>query len=200
MSDIIAGNYVDVELGTDGYYKVKDSQASDAYVYADILYANNITGYSLLTCLSEKFNAFDFSLDEFGNKLFDEEGYARYTGYNENDELVRFYVCYKGEEYFYVETFGEGEYTEENGYTYEKYTQEEIEKLGQADFTEYVQNYIDVNMITDKDSELYGCVIVDEKFAIVLGLLMDKYTFPNVDYSWVKLCYYYNYLGPVVTE
>jgi hypothetical protein len=24
---------------------------------------------------------------------------------------------------------------------------------------------------------------------------MDKYTFQNVDNSWLKLCYYYQYLG-----
>ena len=49
---------------------------------------------------------------------------------------------------------------------------------------------------TDENSELYGCVKVDEKFAKVLGQLMDKYTFEGVEFSWVKLCYYYKYLGP----
>ena len=39
---------------------------------------------------------------------------------------------------------------------------------------------------------------VDEKFAKVLGQLMDKYTFEGVEFSWVKLCYYYKYLGPTL--
>ena len=50
--------------------------------------------------------------------------------------------------------------------------------------------------LTDENSELYGCVKVDEEFAKVLSQLMDKYTFEDVEYSWVKLCYYYKYLGP----
>ena len=201
MSDIIAGNYIDVELGDDGYYHVKGSQAQDTFVYCDFEYVNNITGYPLLTCLSEKFNAFDFSKDEFGNKIYDEEGYYRYSGYNENDELVSFYVCTDAEgEFYYVETVGANGYTEANGYTYIKYTQEEIEALGQADFTEYVKQYLAANKVTDTSSELYGCVKVDEKFATVLGLLMDKYTFPDVEYSWVKLCYYYKYVGPQTLE
>ena len=42
----------------------------------------------------------------------------------------------------------------------------------------------------NKDSELYGCVKVDERFAYVLGMLMDKYTFAGIEGSWLKLCYY----------
>ena len=29
----------------------------------------------------------------------------------------------------------------------------------------------------------------------ILQKLMDKYTFAGVDQSWLKLCYYYDYLG-----
>ena len=189
MSDIISGNYIDVEL-KDGYYQVVGSNAADKYVYCDVEYINSITGYSLLVCLSEKFNAFDFSKDEFGNKIYDEDGYWRYSGYNEEEKLVSFYVCVDSEgQYQYVETLGVP------GLTYKKYSQEEIEAIGNADFTEYVKQYIAENKVTDTTSELYGCVKVDEKFAKVLGLLMDKYTFPEVEYSWLKLCYYYKYVG-----
>ena len=71
MSDIISGNYVDVEL-RDGYYHVVDSKASDDFVYCDITYINNITGYSLYDCLT-RFDAFNFSKDEFGNVMYDEK-------------------------------------------------------------------------------------------------------------------------------
>ena len=37
-----------------------------------------------------------------------------------------------------------------------------------------------------------GCVVVDERLAEILQLLMDKYTFEGVDNSWIKLCYYYD--------
>ena len=36
---------------------------------------------------------------------------------------------------------------------------------------------------------------VDEALAALLQALMDKYTFNGVDFSWAKLCYYYQHLG-----
>ena len=50
-------------------------------------------------------------------------------------------------------------------------------------------------IIKTKD-ERDGCVEVDERLAEILGMLMDKYTFDNVENSWLKVCYYYDYLGP----
>ena len=47
------------------------------------------------------------------------------------------------------------------------------------------------------NTERKGCVVVTEELAEVLQFLMDKYTFKGVDNSWTKLCYYYDYLGPV---
>ena len=44
--------------------------------------------------------------------------------------------------------------------------------------------------------ELKGCVPVTERLAELLQLLLDKYTFENVDNSWTKICYYYQTLGP----
>ena len=32
--------------------------------------------------------------------------------------------------------------------------------------------------------------------AELLQLLLDKYTFENVKNSWLKVCFYYDYLGP----
>ena len=166
-----------------------------------MVYINNITGYSLLDCLSEKFNAFDFTKDEYGKTIYDENGYYLYTMYDEEYNLLQYYVCYDANgEIYYVSEVGADGYTEENGYTYLKLTKEEMEKMESADCTEYVKEYIQNNLITDEDSELYGCVKVDEQFAYVLGMLMDKYTFADVEYSWVKLCYYYNFIGPVVSE
>lgn len=47
-----------------------------------------------------------------------------------------------------------------------------------------------------KHPERQGCVPVTEELAEVLSLLMDKYTFTGVENSWLKLCYYYDHLGP----
>ncbi len=51
-------------------------------------------------------------------------------------------------------------------------------------------------MITSGPEEEIGCVVVTKELAEILQLLMDKYTFAGVDQSWLKLCYYYDYLGP----
>lgn len=194
MVDIISGNYVDVELGDDGYYHVKNSLATDDLVYCDIEYINNIIGVSLKVAAGEKHDAFNFNKDEYGQPIYDEEGYYRVTVLDDNLDLVRYYVCVdaNGEEH-YVSSVGEGEYTEENGYTYVRRTDE----MQNADLTAYVQQYFEDNMITDETSELYGCVKVDEKFASALWLFMNKYTFAGIEGSWLKLCYYYDYIGPI---
>ena len=196
MTNIISGNYVDVTLGDDGYYHVVNSKAQDDLVYCDMTYINNITGYSLLECLSERFNAFDFSKDEYGRVIYDENGYYLYTAYDDDYNLVQYYVCYdEAGEMYYVTEIGADGYTEENGYTYVKFTTEELENLNSANCTEYVTKYVEENMITDETSELYGCVKVDEQFAYVLSMLMDKYTFAGIEGSWLKLCYYFKHVG-----
>ena len=197
MSDIISSNYVDVELNDEAYYVVKDSAASDNYIYCDIKYINNVTtGYSIETALT-KYKAFDFSRDEFGEPIVDENGYYRVTYVDEDMTKIRYFVCIDsfGEQHLVTEV-GEDGKTEENGYTYIKLSQDDLKELGYVDYTEFVTKYIEDNMITDETSELYGTVKVTKEFAEILSLLVDKYQFEGVDYSWVKLCYYYKYLGP----
>ena len=196
MTDIISGNYVDVVLGQDGYYHVVGSQAKDDLVYCDMVYINNITGYSLMDCLSDRFNAFDFSKDEYGKTIYDENGYYLYTMYDDEYNLIQYYVCYDANgELYYVNEIGADGYTEENGYTYIKFSADDLADFESANCTEYVKQYVEDNMITDENSELYGCVKVDERFAMVLGMLMDKYTFEGIEGSWLKLCYYFKYVG-----
>ena len=62
------------------------------------------------------------------------------------------------------------------------------------DLTEEVRGYL--NSMINSPAELQGCVIVTERLAEILQMLMDKYTFENVDNSWIKMCYYYQTLGP----
>ena len=63
------------------------------------------------------------------------------------------------------------------------------------DLTEEISAYLD-DIITSGKKELQGCVVVDEHLAELLQKVMDKYTFENVDDSWIKMCYYYDHLGP----
>ena len=63
------------------------------------------------------------------------------------------------------------------------------------DLTEEMRGYLD-QIITRGPEERIGCVAVTERLAEILQMLMDKYTFENVDHSWTKLCYYYQHIGP----
>ena len=63
------------------------------------------------------------------------------------------------------------------------------------DLTEEMRSYLD-QIITSGPAERIGCVVVTERLAEILQMLMDKYTFENVDHSWTKLCYYYQHIGP----
>ena len=62
------------------------------------------------------------------------------------------------------------------------------------DLTEEVRAYLDDMIKNPKERE--GCVVVTERLAELLQLIMDKYTFENVEDSWIKMCYYYQHLGP----
>ena len=63
------------------------------------------------------------------------------------------------------------------------------------DLTPAISKYLS-KMITTGSAERKGCVPVDAELATILQKLMDKYTFEGVDQGWLKLCYYYDYLGP----
>lgn len=62
------------------------------------------------------------------------------------------------------------------------------------DLTEEVRAYLDDVIKSPKERE--GCVVVTERLAELLQMIMDKYTFENVEDSWIKMCYYYQHLGP----
>lgn len=64
------------------------------------------------------------------------------------------------------------------------------------DLTNEIKTYVNKMLNESKNPERKGCVAVDERLAQILQLLMDKYTFENVENSWLKLCYYYDHLGP----
>jgi hypothetical protein len=63
--------------------------------------------------------------------------------------------------------------------------------------TDEIAKYLE-KMVPDsaETPELTGCVAVDENLKNILWKLMDKYTFEGVENSWLKVCYYYDYLGP----
>ena len=66
----------------------------------------------------------------YDNKRMSIEVCFGITEFDENNNMVRFYVCYdKFGEYYYVTSIGADGCTEENGYTYVKLSQEDLIKI-----------------------------------------------------------------------
>ena len=61
------------------------------------------------------------------------------------------------------------------------------------DLTAEIKTY--VSKMKTSPAEMKGCVEVDKRLAEILQMLMEKYTFENVDNAWLKVCYYYDHLG-----
>ena len=181
MYYIISGG-IDVILGEDGYYyEDLGKDASGKQRYGNMLYAD-FAGISLfdtpIVDMIDK-GGFDFSKTEYDQIAL------LYLKNNNNDEdaTVAYLKDYWGADYDYY---------------YELYCMDDIfdgifHGEGQ-DLTESIRAYKS-KMVTAKD-EREGCVPVDKELADILQQLMDKFTFRGVENSWIKLCYYYDHLGP----
>ncbi|MBR2444185.1 MAG: redoxin domain-containing protein [Clostridia bacterium] len=178
VGDYIVGG-INVELCTDesderyGYYchKLPNGELG-SIIYADFIYGTNIFPSNTIKGMIEN-GAFDFSKTEIDN-----EGLTILAN-NTLDELK--------------ETWGA-----DYDYWYEFYQFDDLQNgiyhgRGQ-DLTDDISAYLD-KLIDDNDHpELKGCVAVDEELASILQKLVDKFSF-QVNGSWTKVCYYYDYLG-----
>ena len=202
----IAGG-VDVVLGEDGkYYEDLGKDANGKQLYGSLLYAD-FTGITAL---------FDTPIATVD--AYDENGKVKV---DENGEIVKIlgmidkggFDFSKTEEDLYIKAFldarnGDVEATDEYlramwGEDYDTYAEAyQVKDVYQGiyhgtgeDLTEEMRGYLN-QIITSGNKERIGCVVVDERLAEILQMLMDKYTFKNVEHSWTKLCYYYETLGP----
>lgn len=158
----------------DGKYYDKDG---GSLIYADFANPTRVFGHSVLEMI--ELGGFDFSKSETDGEII------AYMKQNDNDvdKTREFLKELWGEDYdenveiYQLEDIFNGRYHGEG-----------------PDLTDEIKTY--VNKI-DKSSnaELNGCVVVDERLAEILQLLMNKYTFEDVENSWLKVCYYYEYLG-----
>lgn len=64
------------------------------------------------------------------------------------------------------------------------------------DLTEEIRKYVDKMDDGSTNPERKGCVVVDKRLAEILQMLLEKYTFENVENAWLKVCFYYDHLGP----
>ncbi len=166
---LIAGG-VKVKLNEeDGYYYnlLPDGTMGSSKIYLDFTMYTSIFSYNNIETMIQK-GLFDFTKSEGDH-------YAEYT----DEELRELW----GDDY------------EEN---YEFFKIAEV-RAGiyhgtGTDMTEKITEYHS-NMICEGPIEERGCIAVDAELAEILQMLMDKYTFKDVENSWVKLCYYYEYIG-----
>lgn len=193
MYHTVAGG-INVIMKDDGYYYEdlgKDADGNQLYgsmLYADftgvtslfsapIATVDGINGEKVLGMIDK--GGFDFSKTE--NDLY----VLAFLKERENDadKTREYFKTLWGEDY--------------DGYA-EEYKLEEV-LAGKyhgtgPDLTEEIKGYLS-KMYSGSATERVGCVPVDARLAEILQMVMDKYTFENVDNSWTKLCYYYDYLG-----
>ena len=201
MYALIAGG-IDVVLGEDGYYyEDLGGGKKGSKLYADFtgitgVFSNPITaspvynddgtpkldesGKPVMMKGMVELGGFDFSKTE--NDLYILGILEKYDGDTEKaDEYLK---TLWGEDY----DANAAEYQLSDVYAGRYHGRGE-------DYTPRIEAYLD-DIITTGPKECHGCVPVTEELAELLQLLMDKYTFQNVDHSWTKLCYYYDHIGP----
>ena len=168
-------------LGDDGFYYEKLSDGTKgSKLYVDMVSTSTIFNEHCILDLI-KTGAFNFEITDNDQWIIDYYNYFESLNFNGTD----FETCMKdvwGEEFeakwdeFEVDDVLDGYY----------------HGTGE-DYTDLMNKYAK-KIITS--GELEGCVAVNEELAAVLQKLMDKYTFDGVENSWIKLCYYYDHLGP----
>jgi len=182
MYYVIAGG-IDVVLGDDGiYYEDLGDGKKGSKLYCDFTGITGIFSNPIMTNQGVKgmidMGGFDFSKTE-------------------NDMYVLSIIEAQGS----VEAADE--YLKELwGEDYDAYAEEYQLKDVYAgkyhgdgeDYTEQIRAFC--SKVEGGNSEKSGCVVVTEELAEILQMVMEKYTFENVDHAWTKLCYYYDYLGP----
>ena len=188
MYHVIAGG-IDVVLGPDGiWYEDLGKDSKGKQIYGSKLYVDfvGITGIFSSPIMTNNgvtgmidLGGFDFSKSEYDMQIL---AYLKQNN-NDKDSTIEYlkklwasdyealYVEYQVEDVLAGRYHGKGE-----------------------DYTAAIKEF--TKQIDKSNTERNGCVVATKELTDILQLLMDKYTFENVDNSWAKLCYYYDYLGP----
>lgn len=179
----VIGGGIKVVLGSDGkYYEDLGVDANGNQKYGSLLYAD-FTGITSIfdTPLKNMIDkgAFDFTKTESDLYILT----IMKNHNNSVEETDKYLKEYWGEDYdAYAET-----------YKLDDIYAGRFHGTGE-DLTEEIRTYLG-SMDNSGNAERQGCVVVTKRLAEILQKLMDKYTFENVDDSWLKLCYYYDHLG-----
>lgn len=181
MYYVIAGG-IDVVLGDDGiYYEDLGNGKKGSKLYCDFTGITGIFSNPIMSNQGVKgmieMGGFDFSKTEndmYVLSVIEEQGGVEAADKYLKELWGEDYDAY-AEEYELKDVYA-GKY-HGNG----------------KDYTETIRAYCNK---LETSAERNGCVVVTEELAEILQMVMEKYTFENVDHAWTKLCYYYDYLGP----
>lgn len=175
-AEILSGG-IKIALGEDGYYhELRADGTLGSIIYADFIGLTAIFSHSIEAMIDR--GAFNFSVTESDQEILN---YKAIYGDGTKDKLREIWgedfdelaEIYQLDEVLAGKTHGRGK-----------------------DLTNDIKAYLDKKIpSTTEHPELEGCVAVDVRLAELLQTLMDKYTFAGVDYSWAKVCYYYQHLG-----
>ena len=171
MYDIIDGGITPV-LKDGKYYDSEDG----SLIYADFIGITNVFDGSIKKMI--ELGSFDFSKTDSDDEIL---AYLRTNG-NDVDKTIEYLKDLWGEDF--------DAYSEE--YRIDDIFEGRYHGTGE-DYTEEMRTYL--SKMDTSNTERNGCVVVDERLAEILSMLMDKYTFEDVENSWLKVCYYYDYLG-----
>ena len=178
MYHLITGG-IDVVLGSDGiYYEDLGNGKKGSKIYADFTNPTAIFNQSIQQMI--QMEGFDFSKSE--NDLYvlgimkangnDKEKTKKALEKEWGESYEAYYAEYKVDDVFAGKYHGAGK-----------------------NLTSKIKEF-EKKIIKSGPKAEQGCVVVTKELAEILQLLMDKYTFENVDNSWLKVCYYYDHLGP----
>lgn len=176
---------VDVILGEDGLYHVKNDDGS----VGPVLYADFCVSYLFESTLLEgvKVGAFNFEKTalDIEIELYLEDFLSSGTDIEEG----------------FIELWQ----TEDEKGTGKSYKYEQRRDLiddvmngvyhGIGDRTAEVLEYSERLISNNERDELNGCIEVDEELAEILQVFMDTYSL-EADHSWTKLCFFYKHYGP----
>lgn len=205
MYHTIAGG-IDVALGSDGYYyevrgtRENGTKILGSKIYADFSGLTSIFSYPIATGYAYNEDG-TVIRDENGNKVeikgMIDQGAFDFSKTEYDNFILKCMEMHNGDttatDKYLKEYWGDGfdelykEYMVTDVYAGRYHGKGE-------DLTDEVSKYL--SKMAASPVERAGCVQVDARLAEILQMLMDKYTFENVDNSWTKLCYYYRYVGP----
>ncbi|MBQ9151511.1 MAG: hypothetical protein IJX72_04615, partial [Clostridia bacterium] len=176
LAEILSGG-IDIALGGDGYYhELREDGSLGSVIYADFVGLTSVFSHSIKDMIGK--GAFNFTVTESDQEILN---YQAIYGDGTKEKLKEIWgeqfdalaEIYMLDEVLAGKTHGTGE-----------------------DLTDEISVYLDQLIpASEEHPEQEGCVPVDEELAALLQALMDKYTFRGVDFSWAKLCYYYQHLG-----